>query len=131
MSAVDPYMLGLHVLVERFCFDIGNVRNGGLIVAEKRGTTLDHELNLAWLALKIRGTRYIQAKDLEMRISGLVTREKKKNIAGLQLADLVVSPIGRHVLGKPEKEDFKIIKEKFRKDRNGNHAGYGLAILPR
>jgi len=102
-----------------------------LIIAEKRGATLDHELDLAWLSLKIRGTRYIQAKDLECRISDLLTRDKKKNIAGLQLADLVVSPIGRHILGKPEKEDFRIIKEKFRRDRYENYMGYGLVVLPK
>lgn len=111
LSAVDPYMLALHVLVERFCFEIGDNEDSGLIVAEKRNPTLDHELNLAWLSLKIRGTRFQQAKDIEKRITDLVTRDKKKNIAGLQLADLVVSPIGRHVLGKPEKK----ISESLRK----------------
>jgi len=130
MGAVDPYMLALHVLVERFCFEIGNVEEGGLIVAEKRNPTLDHELELAWLNLKIRGTDFLAAKDIEKRIEDLRTQDKKKNIAGLQLADLVVSPIGRHVLGKCDQEDFRIIKEKFRKDKKGNHKGYGLVVLP-
>ncbi len=46
--------------------------------------------------LKVQGTRYIQAKDIESRVVGLNLRAKAENIAGLQLADLVVSPIGRN-----------------------------------
>ena len=51
--------------------------------------------------------------------------------AGLQLADLVVSPIGRHVLGKSDKEDWRIVKGKFRTNRFGKIDGFGLVILPR
>lgn len=106
VAALDPYLLSLDVLVERFAFDVGNVSGGGLIVAERRDPTLDHELELAWLNLKIQGTHYQQAKDIEKRILAINLRAKSENIVGLQLADLVVTPIGRHVLGKPSKEDF-------------------------
>lgn len=47
------------------------------------------------------------------------------------LADLVVSPIGRHILGKNRKKDFEIIEQKFRKDKDGKVGGYGLVVLPR
>jgi Protein of unknown function (DUF3800) len=130
VAALDPYMLSLDVLVERFCFDIGKVSGGGVIVAERRDPTLDRELELAWLNLKIQGTRYLQAKHIEDRILGLNLRAKGDNIAGLQLADLVVSPIGRHVLGKPDKEDWKIVQEKFRRSPAGKIEGYGLVVLP-
>jgi hypothetical protein len=130
VAALDPYLLSLDILVERFCFDVGRVTGGGLIVAEKRDPTLDRELELAWLNLKIQGTRYLQARDIEDRILGLNLRPKSANIAGLQLADLVVSPIGRHVLGKPEKEDWRIVQEKFRRSRKGRVLGYGLVTLP-
>jgi len=130
VAALDPYLLSLDVLVERFCFEIGNVSGGGVIVAERRDPTLDRELELAWLNLKIQGTRYLQAKHIEDRILGLNLRAKGDNIAGLQLADLVVSPIGRHVLGKPDKEDWKIVQEKFRRSPAGKIEGYGLVVLP-
>ncbi|MCE5279640.1 MAG: DUF3800 domain-containing protein [Planctomycetaceae bacterium] len=65
MAALDPYMLSLHILVERFCFEIGNVEGGGLVVAERRAPTLDHELELAYMSLKIQGTRFIRASDIE------------------------------------------------------------------
>lgn len=131
VAALDPYLLSLDILVERFCFDVGRVSGGGLIVAEKRDPTLDRQLDLAWLNLKIQGTRYIQAHDIEDRILGLNLRAKKDNLAGLQLADLVVSPIGRHVLGKPDKEDWSVVQDKFRRNRLGALEGYGLVVLPK
>jgi hypothetical protein len=131
LAALDPYMLSLDILVERFCFEVGEIPGGGLIIAEKRGPELDHQLELAWLNLKIRGTRYISANEIEKRIVGLNARHKKENIAGLQIADLVASPIGRHVIGKPEREDFQIIREKFRKSSRGSYSGWGLVVLPR
>ncbi|OHC73571.1 MAG: hypothetical protein A3G18_07945 [Rhodospirillales bacterium RIFCSPLOWO2_12_FULL_58_28] len=131
VAALDPYLLSLDILVERFCSVVGKVSGGGVIVAEKRDTTLDRELELAWLNLKIQGTRYLQASAIEDRILGLNLRAKQDNIAGLQLADLVVSPIGRHLLGKLDKEDWRIVEGKFRRDRRGKVEGYGLVILPK
>lgn len=131
LAAVDPYMLSLDILVERFCLDVGNVTRGGIIVAEKRDPVLDRGLDLAWLNLKINGTRYVQAHDIDNRIGGLLLRAKTDNIAGLQLADLVVSPIGRKVLGKPVKEDWRIVESKFRRSREGRLDGYGLIQLPK
>jgi hypothetical protein len=131
VAALDPYMLSLDVLVERFCFAIGKISGGGVIVAERRDPTLDRELDLAWLNLKIQGTRYLRASDIGDRILGLNLRSKTDNIPGLQLADLVVSPIGRRVLGKPEKEDWRIVEEKFRRSPKGRVDGYGLVTLPK
>lgn len=130
MGTMDPYLLSLDVLVERFCFEIGDVEGGGQILAEKRDPTLDRQLDLAWLNLKISGTGYLQARAIDKRIRGLTMQSKKANDAGLQLADLVVSPIGRYVLGKAPKEDWDIIQRKFRVYR-GTHIGAGLVVLPR
>jgi len=131
VAALDPYLLSLDVLVERFCLEIGDVPGGGSIIAERRGPTLDHQLELAWLNLKVQGTRFLQAKAIERRILGLNLRDKTDNVAGLQLADLVVTPVGRYVLGKAIKEDFEIVKSKFRRSRDGKMEGYGLVVLPR
>jgi hypothetical protein len=124
-------MLSLDILVERFCHDIGRVPGGGVIIAEMRGSTLDRGIELAWLNLKIQGTRFMQAVDIEQRVRGLYLRDKKANIAGLQLADLVVSPIGRHVLGKPDKADWAIVESKLRRSPSGRTDGFGLVVLPK
>ena len=42
--AINPYSLSLSVLVERFCFEVGNVAGGGMIVVEKRDPSLDRSL---------------------------------------------------------------------------------------
>ncbi|MCP9453061.1 MAG: hypothetical protein NNA23_10305 [Nitrospira sp.] len=131
IAALDPYMLCLDVLVERFCMEVGNMRGGGVVVAERRDPTLDRELEIAWLNLKVQGTEYLKARDIENRIIGLNLRPKTANIAGLQLADLVVTPIGRKVLGKPVKEDYRVVEEKFRRSRTGKVEGYGLVVLPK
>jgi hypothetical protein len=131
VAALDPYLMSLDILAERFCMEIGNVNDGGVIIAEKRGATLDHELDLAWLNLKIQGTRYLRANAIEKRIIALNLRTKTSNLAGLQLADLVVTPIGRYVLGKQIKEDYRIIESKFRRNQRGVIDGYGLVVLPK
>lgn len=48
----------------------------------------------------------------------------------MQLADLVVSPIGRYVLSKPTKEDWDIVRGKLRRSHGGHVENYGLVILP-
>jgi hypothetical protein len=129
IAALDPYLLSLDLLVERFCFEIGDIENGGIIYAEKRSPVLDRQLDIAWLNLKIQGTRYVKAVDVNKRISDLRSRGKSENIAGLQLADLVVTPIGRHVIGKSRHQDWEIVESKLRR-RNGRFEGAGLVILP-
>jgi hypothetical protein len=131
LAALDPYLLSLDILVERFCFEIGDKQGGGVIIAERRCPTLDRELELAWLNLKIQGTRYIKAHEVECRITDLTLRAKTDNIAGLQLADLVVTPLGRYVMGKPRKEDFAVIESKLRCNHLGQYNGYGLVVLPK
>jgi hypothetical protein len=130
LDAVDPYMLSLNILVERFCFELEDVPTGGLIVAEKRGHVFDRELELAWINLKVQGTRFVRAVTITERINQLVLRDKQDQIAGLEIADLVVSPIGRYILGKRMYEDWEIIESKFRRYR-GSYWGAGLIVLPR
>lgn len=131
MVAWDPYLLSLEVLVERFCFEVGEVPGGGVIVAERRNPDLDNRLELAFLNLKVQGTRFVQASQIGQRIAGLTLRSKRDNLAGLQLADLMATPIGRGLLGKKDLQDYEIIVSKFRKSRSGVVSGYGLIKLPK
>jgi hypothetical protein len=133
LAALDPYMLSLRVLIERFVLEIQQRGGGsqGLIIAEARDETLDNELRLAWMELRTSGTGFISASDVRRHISELRIRDKKKGVAGLQIADLVVSPIGRHILGKNPKQDWNVIQKKFRRNMQGRYMGYGLVILPK
>jgi hypothetical protein len=130
VSALDPYLLSLNVVIERFCFEFGGNNQIGKIIAERRNPVLDKQLDLAWRNLLISGTQYVQGVQISRRISGLTLRRKSENIAGLQLADLITSPIGRYVLGKHSHEDWTIISSKFRSYR-GSWRGAGLITLPK
>ena len=133
MAALDPYMLSLKVLVERFVFEIQARGRGtsGHIVAEARDETLNNELRLAWVDLRTSGTEYVSAADVREHVEELYIRDKKRDIAGLQIADLIVSPIGRHVLGRRAREDWAVIERKLRKGPGGSYWGYGLVTLPK
>ena len=129
-NAINPYLLGLRVMVELLCNVVGPVAQEGSIIAEKRGEPLDREVEDTWRILRTRGSRYAEADVIQESIQSLELRDKKENIAGLQLADLVLSPIGRHILGKPDKDDWQIVEEKFRHSPDGRTDNYGLFIFP-
>jgi hypothetical protein len=61
----------------------------------------------------------------------IVFSSKKSNAAGLQVADLVARPIGRHLL-KPEQPNraYNIIEEKFRRSPDGGIRSWGLKVFP-
>ena len=127
VSALDPYVLSLGAVLEQFCFEIGE--GEGPVVLEARGHPLDRQLELAWENLKVQGTEHLRGAELARRISSFELHDKAENLAGLQLADLVVTPIGRHVLGKRTQEDFRIIQKKFRRVGD-TYDGAGLMVLP-
>ena len=130
LEAIDPYHLSLNILVERFCFMIGNDKRGQ-IIAEARDATLDRQLDLAWLNIKVSGTRYMQAVDIDRKIDHLSIKTKEDQIAGLEIADAIVTPIARRILGRQTRIELDIIKSKMRKNEIGEVDGYGLVILPK
>lgn len=130
ITAVDPYLLSLEFLVERFIFSLDGCKNSGMIVAESRNNQLDNQLELAYLNLKIKGTYYLEPKRINQKIKDFKIIPKSKHIDGLEIADLIASPIGRVLIGKKIKEDFKIIKKKFRRNNSGHILGHGLIVFP-
>lgn len=132
-NAIDPYMYSLDILVERFCLELGLDVDGGFICAEKRGPSLDRELMAAWEDIRsTTGTGYKAAVVVDARIVAFDLRDKKPNLAGLQLADLVITPVGRHVTGRPEKADqvrWAVVESKLRRV-GGSYEGKGLVIRP-
>ncbi len=129
--ALDPYFFSLEVIVERFVLDLISDNTKGVIVAESRGGTLDAQLNNAWDALKRNGTYYVHASKIKSRITDLHIMKKNQNISGLQVADLVLPPVARCLLGKRCTPDMKIVYSKFRRGPYGKVDGYGLIVLPR
>lgn len=130
--ASDPYHYSLEVLVERFWEELGECTDGGIIYAEKRGEPLDYALLEAWEQLRqgIGGIGYVGGRTIDERICELVLKEKRLNIDGLQLADLVVSPIARRGMRMATRDDWEIVKSKLRRGPTGKAKGYGLIVLP-
>jgi hypothetical protein len=128
--AVDPYALSLGVVVERFCFALGHGDRGRLVV-ECRNPRLDRELRTAWDLLRINGTRYVRPATIARRIVALDFRPKAEALAGLELADLMMSPIGRMVAGIPSRGDADVVLHKLRTGPDGSWEGTGLVILPK
>jgi hypothetical protein len=136
LNAIDPYLLSLSLLVERFIFECGAA--GGTIIAEARDPTLNNALDLAFLNLKIQGTDYLSAAKIQKRIHNFAIRDKAENLAGLQIADVIASPIGRRAIGKTTYpaycslgDFFQVLKPKFRQDWKGRIEGMGLITLPK
>ena len=130
LSARDLYMVCFDRLVDLFCEEIGEVRDGGMIIAERRGSRpLDRALEIEWVNLKTWGTPHTPADVISDRIQALNLRPKIDNIAGLQMADLVVSPIGRHYLGKRDAEDWQIVADKLLRDGAGGEAPDGMIVV--
>lgn len=133
-NTLDPYMYSLNILVERFCLDLGDTMDGGFICAEKRNPGLDRELLEAWreLITNGKGTGNAQSSDINARIVGLDLGDKTLNMAGSQLADLVITPIGRHVAGMPPRDfeiKWSVVESKLRRV-GGSYVDAGLVIRP-
>ena len=130
-NAMNPYLLSLNLIVERFIFYLKETGEEGKIIAESRNPQLDNELELAYLNLKIDGTKYLSPKDIINNIKGFSIKKKDENIAGLQLIDSIVTPIGRRYLNlKNFYLRYDNIKNKFRKSKCGKYKGYGLILFP-
>lgn len=129
--AIDPYTLSLEIVIERFIMLLEDKEEKGVIIAESRGQQLDNQIELEFLKFKIKGTRFFKPIKITDRIDNFIIRKKEDNIAGLQLVDALVTPIGRRYLNKKNYYlDYTVIKSKFRKDLSGKYMGYGLIILP-
>lgn len=127
--AIGVYELSLHILVERFCFELSK-NETGFIKCETRNEHLNNDIMIEWQRILNNGTRYIPAREIKRKIESFKLHNKKENIIGLQLADLVATPIGRYCLGKKTRQDFDIIKKKFR-NKNGEFEKFGLIRLPK
>lgn len=129
--AVDPYMISLGIVVERFCFELGGRGPRGRILVERRNERLDRELTVAWDMLHLNGTRYVRPEVLRRRIAAFEFATKATGGAGLEIADLVVTPLGRWIAGMPPKPDLDIVRSKLRRGPKGDWEGAGLVVLPK
>jgi hypothetical protein len=112
----DPYLFSFDFVLNRVLVHCQNTTC--YIYPEKRTTHEDTKLELALLRVKSTGTKKLRGAEVSKRISEFTLTDKSANLSGLQLADLVVTPIGRHFIGKNAKPEgneiaYKVVKEKI------------------
>lgn len=133
LEAKDPYLLSFDNLINRLVFDLDGEHKGN-IVAESRNSVLDNQLEIAYLTTRVEGTNKVQAAEIKLKLSSSIAfKQKSDNIAGLQIADMVASPLARHFLGKPERAGHQLSYESvFNKVRNhnGRWENVGITIFP-
>lgn len=98
----DVYGLCLSYLIERSIFYVDNSESDDApeisIVVERRGKKEDNKLLNYYNGLRNRGTKWVSAERLRARIGDFGFKNKKDNIIGLQIADLIAYPVTIHLL---------------------------------
>lgn len=124
IKPANPYNLGLLFCLERtskFLAGLGQKDRLTHIVVEARGKKEDAELELEF--------RRIIAKDPNLAKFELIFSDKKANGTGLQIADLIAHPIGKHVISPDQQNrSFEILERKFH--RYPKYQGKGLKVFP-
>jgi len=104
-----PYLISFEHIFNQV-LAINQMENDIDIFIEKRGKVEDFNLYSLY-------SRLNKARKIESKIESFALVSKKENLSGSQLADLVVSPIGRHFINKYPKINqeilYSVVKEKF------------------
>ncbi len=125
----NPYHIALGFGLERVHYYLQGQGTGGArthVTVERRGRREDGELELEFRRVCDGGNYRNQQLPLE-----IVFADKKANLPGLQLADLVARPIGMSIL-RPEQPNraFEVLAGKFYTNPKGSYAGWGLKCFP-
>ncbi len=129
--AKDVYEIALSFIIERTIFYLDDFKNNDIsldIILEKRGNKEDLLLSSHFQRLQRLGTGYVIPQRLKNYNCKIDFKDKKENINGLQIADLIAYPIARYSMN-PEGVNlsYEIFKSKFY-TKNGKN--YGLKIFP-
>jgi hypothetical protein len=119
--AANPYELALMFVMERLVHGLETRRQSALpLIAEARGENEDNHLKAAFYSLVSKGTDYVDQNRFRKIEFPLLFHDKRKNIAGIQLADLCAYPSARHIL-KPQQPNraYEIIRRHLYRGTHG------------
>jgi hypothetical protein len=90
------------------------------IVIEKRGKKEDKQLDDHFQRIVARGTGKLSAEQVALCNPTCTFKNKRENINGLQLADLVAYPIARYVI-EPNRANpaFDVLEPKISRTKGG------------
>jgi hypothetical protein len=115
--ADNPYEIALSFIIERSIFLLDEVKADPKtikIVIEKRGRKEDQQLASHFEKIKVRGTGFVSRERIQNYDIKIEFRDKKENINGLQVSDLIAYPISNYVM-YPQRANpaFDLIADKF------------------
>lgn len=128
-NPANPYHVALGFGLERVHYYLQS-RGAGqkmtYVTVEKRGRKEDAELELEFRR-DCDGKNY-NGEKLPLEI---VFADKRANLPGLQMTDLVARPVGMSIL-RPEQPNraFEVLEKKFYTSTYGKRQGWGLKCFP-
>lgn len=126
----DVYEVALSFVIEQAVMALkkSETDNALSIVIEKRGRKEDKQLDDHFQRLLGKGTGKLTAEEIAEHHPTFTFKNKKENINGLQLADLVAYPIARYVI-EPNRANpsFEVLEPKIYRTDGGLD---GLRIYP-
>lgn len=127
-NPTNPYEIALGFGLERVSRFLEKHRaiSGTPVILECRGRKEDDELELEFRRV-CDGANY-RAETLPLHPKFVA---KSANVPGLQLADLMARPIGRHILHPTQpNRAFSVIERKLDRSPAGQIRGWGLKVFP-
>lgn len=128
-SPSNPYDIALTFCMERtyaYLSDRGQHERKTTVLVEERGNKEDRDLELAFRRICDGANKWGPLPFLAPRFLS-----KKANSSGLQIADLVATPIGRNVIDPTRgNRAFDVISPKFRMSPDGKVEGWGRKSFP-
>lgn len=125
----NPYEIALTFCMERVFSHLqglGQHQASTPMVVECRGRKEDADLELSFRRTAQGGNHHGRALPFE-----IVFADKKTNSSGLQLADLVSHPIGRHYLNPTQpNQAYSVVEPKFGFGPLGSISGWGRKVFP-
>lgn len=99
-SALHPYHYCLVAMLERYCGFLNFYNAQGDVLAESRGGKEDMQLKEAYQRVYDSGTQFREPDFFQHTLTSkeIKIKRKEKNIAGLQLADLLAHPCKNEIL---------------------------------
>ena len=137
-----PYHYCMMAMLERYVLWLKAAGVAGDVMAESRGKKENKMLSESYSRLYEKGTDFVSARTFQSTLSTkeLKLREKRANIPGLQLADLIANPsmrsmicekLGEEMTAEFGKKVVEILKRnKYRRRFDGQINGLGRKWLP-
>lgn len=141
-AAMHPYHYCFQVMLERCCYFLNTYNKRADILIETRGKKENALLQSIYSQIRQNGTYYHGANYFAQTLfsDALIFKEKRDNIAGLQVADMLALPskedvlyefkIERGIMSDFTKKVCKSIQSKYlRKSMESRVRGYGKVFL--